>query len=258
MNGPLAATPDYALPLQRDLVLDQVAYRYPAAEAQGLEGISLTIRAGEKIGIVGSSGAGKTTLADLVLGLLGPTAGQMLVDGVVITEDNVRAWQRSVGYVPQDIFLTDSSIAENIALGSAPEEIDHARVRRAAEIARLDRFIREELPRGYDSMVGERGVRLSGGQRQRIGIARAMYHDADLIVFDEATSALDNVTEPEEMEAIANLPGDKTVLIIAHRLTTLQNCDRILMLEHGRVAGFDSWAELIEGNEGFRKIARVG
>ncbi|GHD98573.1 ABC transporter ATP-binding protein [Allgaiera indica] len=258
MSGPLAATPDHALPLKHALVLDQVAYRYPAAEAQGLEGVSLSIQAGEKIGIVGSSGAGKTTLADLLLGLLQPTAGRMTVDGVEITEDNVRAWQQSVGYVPQDIFLTDSTIAENIALGSLPEEIDHARVRRAAEIARLDRFIREELPQGYDTTVGERGVRLSGGQRQRIGIARAMYHDADLIVFDEATSALDNVTEHEVMEAIDNLPGDKTVLIIAHRLTTLQNCDRILMLDHGRVAGFDCWDALIEGNAGFRKIARVG
>jgi ABC-type multidrug transport system fused ATPase/permease subunit len=148
-------------------------------------------------------------------------------------------------------------VSENIALGVRGDEIEPDRVEAAARIARLDQFIREELPDGYDTSIGDRGVRLSGGQRQRIGIARAMYHNADLIVFDEATSALDNVTEREVIAAIDNLPGEKTVLIIAHRLTTVRRCDRILLLEKGRCAGFDSWDGLMETNAGFRKIAQA-
>ncbi|MAS04783.1 MAG: ABC transporter ATP-binding protein [Ahrensia sp.] len=254
---PLPEMTPSAIRLQREIRLDRVSYRYPSADSPGLCKISLNIRAGEKIGIIGGSGAGKTTLADLILGLLRPTEGVFYVDGIAINEGNVRAWQQSVGYVPQDIFLTDSNIAENIALGIAPEEIDHSRVVEAARIAHLDGFIRKELPQGYETTVGERGVRLSGGQRQRIGIARAMYHDADLLVFDEATSALDNITEREVMAAIDGLPGGKTALIIAHRLTTVQRCDRILLLDQGRVAGFDSWDGLAEANEAFRRIANA-
>lgn len=253
----LPETPPEALGLNRELRLDRVGYRYPNADQSGLRGVSLVIRAGEKIGVVGSSGAGKTTFADLVLGLLRPTEGDIIVDGVPITEGNLRAWQQGVGYVPQDIFLTDSSVAENIALGVAPEEIDQVRVETAARIAQLDDFIRAELPDGYDTKIGERGVRLSGGQRQRMGIARAMYHEADFVVFDEATSALDNPTEREVMAAIDNLPGDKTVLIIAHRLTTVQRCDRILILDQGRVAGFDRWDALSATNREFREIAEI-
>jgi ATP-binding cassette, subfamily B, bacterial PglK len=257
ISGPLPETPPNALGLHHELRLDRVGYRYPKADRAGLRDISLIIRARERIGVVGSSGAGKTTLADLVLGLLRPTEGALVVDGVRITDANLRAWQQTLGYVPQDIFLTDSSVAENIALGIAPEQIDRARVERAARIAQIDRFVCEELPKGYDTVVGERGVRLSGGQRQRIGIARAMYHDADLIVFDEATSALDNITEREVMAAIDNMPGDKTVLIVAHRLTTVRHCDRILMLDGGRVAGFDSWEGLAATSVGFRKVAEM-
>lgn len=257
LAGPLPEVAPTALGLKREIRLDGVSYRYPDADHSGLRDISLTIRAGEKIGVIGGSGAGKTTFADLLLGLLHPSVGTILVDGVAVNADNVRAWQRSVGYVPQDIFLTDSSVAENIALGIAPQSIDHSRVEEAAMIAHLDSFIRDELPSGYETTVGERGVRLSGGQRQRIGIARAMYHDADFIIFDEATSALDNITEREVMAAIDELPGDKTVLVIAHRLTTVQRCDRILLLDKGRIAGFDSWDVLAEANEVFRRISHV-
>jgi ABC-type multidrug transport system fused ATPase/permease subunit len=179
----------------------------------------------------------------------------MVVDGTPLTDDRLRAWQQSVGYVPQDIFLTDASVAENIALGLPPDEIDQARVEASARIARIDRFVREELPQGYATTVGERGVRLSGGQRQRIGIARALYHDADLIVFDEATSALDNLTEREVMSAIESLPGDKTILMIAHRLSTVRVCDRILVLDQGRTAGLGPWDELMDKNGVFRSIA---
>lgn len=253
-EGEVPEASSTSLRFQDELNLERVSYRYPTANRDGLQELSLTIRAGEKIGVVGTSGAGKTTFADLVLGLLIPKAGRMIVDGTVLTKDNLRFWQNSVGYVPQNIFLTDSTIAENIALGSPPEQIDWQRIETAARLAQLDNFIRDELPHGYQTLVGERGVRLSGGQRQRIGIARAIYHDASLIIFDEATSALDNITEREVMEAVDSLPGDKTVLVIAHRLSTVRRCDRILILDQGRVSGFDCWDKLLKTNEGFRKM----
>ncbi|WP_299792834.1 ABC transporter ATP-binding protein [uncultured Marivita sp.] len=245
------------LGLRDRLVLEDVAYHYPNSSHAGVRNISLEIRAGEKIGIVGGTGAGKTTLADLMLGLLSPTEGRLIVDGVPISKTNVRAWQQSVGYVPQDIFLTDASVSENIALGIHPRQISKERVQVAARIAQLDQFIRDELPDGYDTAIGERGVRLSGGQRQRIGIARALYHNADLIVFDEATSALDNLTEREAIAAIDALPEEKTVVMIAHRLSTVQRCDRIVVVEGGRVVGCDTWAALIESNSTFQRIAEA-
>ena len=242
----------------QSLHLDCVSYRYPNSEQAGLCDVSVTIRAGEKIGIVGSTGAGKTTLADVILGLLEPTQGKLVVDGVDIDADELSAWMQCVGYVPQDIFLTDASVAENIALGLSPDDIDYERIFKAAKIARIDRFVVEELTDGYETQIGERGVRLSGGQRQRIGIARAMYRDADLIVFDEATSALDNLTEAEVMDAIDALPGDKTVLMIAHRLSTVKSCDRIIVLDQGRVVGCDHWNALMSDNAAFQRIARLG
>ena len=196
---PLPERPPAGIGLRDRLELDGVGYSYPNAEGSGVHDITLEIRCGERIGVVGSTGAGKTTLADIVLGLLEPQTGEMRVDGTPVTPETLRAWQQSVGYVPQDIFLTDASITENIALGVPAAEIRHDRAVRCAQLAQLHDFITAELPVGYDTKVGERGVRLSGGQRQRIGIARALYHDADLIVFDEATSALDNLTERDVM-----------------------------------------------------------
>jgi ABC-type multidrug transport system fused ATPase/permease subunit len=254
----LPRTPISGLGLKKELRLDAVSYSYPNSDQAGVREISLSIRAGEKIGIVGSTGAGKTTLADVVLGLLAPDQGKLVADETEISSKNVRAWMKSVGYVPQDIFLTDAPVSENIALGVPPEAIDHERIRRAARIARIDQFVAEDLPDGYQTHIGERGVRLSGGQRQRIGIARALYHDADLIVFDEATSALDNLTEAEVMEAIDALPGDKTVLMIAHRLSTVKRCDRIVVLDKGQMVGCDSWDALMAGNASFQRIARMG
>jgi len=259
--GPDAETPrlppdDAAgLGLRDRLDLRNVTFAYPNAAQTGLRDLSLTIRAGERIGIVGPTGAGKTTLADVLLGLLTPDTGRFLVDGTEITAETMRAWQRSVGYVPQDIFLTDASVAENIALGLRPDEIDQARVEECARLARLHDFVVGELPQGYATKTGERGVRLSGGQRQRIGIARALYHDADLIVLDEATSALDTVTERAVMDAIEGLPGDKTLLMIAHRLSTLRRCDRIVMLEQGRLVAEGSWERLIQTCPRFRDFA---
>jgi ABC-type bacteriocin/lantibiotic exporter with double-glycine peptidase domain len=245
------------LGLKHSLRIDNISYSYPNSDQTGVRDVSLSIRAGEKIGVIGSTGAGKTTLADVILGLLEPDNGRLVVDGSDITSENARAWMQSVGYVPQDIFLTDAPVAENIALGVPPDFIDFERVRTAARIAQIEQFIQDELPDGYNTRVGERGVRLSGGQRQRIGIARALYHDADLIVLDEATSALDNLTEAEVMDAIDALPGDKTVLMIAHRLSTVKRCDRIVVLDKGRVVGCDSWGVLMAGNAAFQKIALV-
>ncbi|HEV8034495.1 ABC transporter ATP-binding protein [Yoonia sp.] len=250
----IAAVP---LGLKAHLSLENISYRYPNADQAGVHGVTLSITAGEKIGIVGSTGAGKTTLADIILGLLEPDQGRLVADDVEITQDTLRAWMQSLGYVPQDIFLTDAAVGENIALGVPPEKIDQARVQEAARIARIDDFIMTELPDGYATFIGERGVRLSGGQRQRIGIARALYHDADLIIFDEATSALDNLTEAEVIDAIDALPGDKTVLMIAHRLSTVQRCDRIIVLDKGQVVGCDTWATLMAENKAFQRIAAV-
>jgi ABC-type multidrug transport system fused ATPase/permease subunit len=256
-GGALPRSIPSGLGLRDRLTFENVSYHYPNATHAGVRDITLEIDAGEKIGIVGGTGAGKTTLADLILGLLSPRAGRLVVDGVPLTEANLREWQQSVGYVPQDIFLTDASVTENIALGVPPDEIDQARVEEAARIAKLDQFIRIELQDGYATAIGERGVRLSGGQRQRIGIARALYHDADVIVFDEATSALDNLTEREVMAAIDALPGEKTVVMIAHRLSTVERCDRIVVMEQGRMVGCDSWAALMAENSAFQRIAQA-
>lgn len=249
---PLLCKAPAPLGMKRELRLESVNYRYPSTEHAGLDNVTFTIQAGETIGIVGTTGAGKTTLADIILGLLRPKEGRLVADGVEITDERLRAWQQTVGYVPQDIYLTDASIAENIALGLERNEIDEERMRRAARIAQISQFVMAELPKGYDTVVGERGVRLSGGQRQRIGIARALYHDAQLIVFDEATSALDNITEREVMASINALKDDTTILLIAHRLSTVRSADRLIYLDNGRCAGFGSWEELVSSNDAFR------
>lgn len=247
----------HGLPLRDHLRIEDVSFIYDEASRAGVSGLTLRIAAGEKIGIIGSTGAGKTTLADLTLGLLRPSSGHIIVDDTHITDENLRSWQRSVGYVPQEIYLVDSSIAENIAFGLNPKDIDMVRVSEAARMAQLERFILDDLADGFDTKVGERGVALSGGQRQRIGIARALYNDAELIVFDEATSALDTLTEREVMASIEALPGEKTVLIIAHRLSTVKRCDRILVLENGKIVAIGPWDELIEQNAAFREMVTV-
>lgn len=241
--------------LKQSLSLSAVDYMYPGAQRTSLNSISVDIQAGHRIGIVGTTGSGKTTLADIMLGLLVPMSGALIADGTKIDKENLRAWQRTVGYVPQEIYLSDASIVENIALGVPTEEIDSERAKRAAKIAQIDTFVANELPERYDTLVGERGVRLSGGQRQRIGIARALYRDAELIVFDEATSALDTMTEREVMSAIDALPGEVTVVLIAHRLSTVQNCDQIIVLDAGQIVGCGKWNELMSSSDQFRKIA---
>ncbi len=241
--------------LRDKLELAGIHYNYPNTERSALRGLDLEIRAQTTVGIVGGTGAGKTTAIDLILGLLVPGAGEIRVDGAPITPDNLRAWQNSIGYVPQQIFLTDDTIAANIAFGLPRDEIDMDAVERAARVAELHGFISTDLPLGYQTRVGERGVRLSGGQRQRIGIARALYHDPDVLIMDEATSALDNLTEKAVMDAVHNLGRAKTIILIAHRLTTVRTCDTIFMLEQGRLIAQGTYAELIDGNRAFRAMA---
>ena len=256
-GGRIRKTPPAAapLPLRRALRLREVHFGYPAAERQALRGLDLTIPARSTVGLVGGTGAGKTTAVDLILGLLTPQQGAIEVDGVPITDANRRAWQNAIGYVPQQIFLTDESVAANIAFGLPREQIDMAAVERAARIAELHDFVTRDLPQGYDTLLGERGVRLSGGQRQRIGIARALYHDPEILIMDEATSALDNITERAVMDAVHNIGDAKTIILIAHRLSTVQECDVIFMLDQGTLAAQGTYAELLDSSTKFRAMA---
>jgi ABC-type multidrug transport system fused ATPase/permease subunit len=221
------------LPLRREIALDRVTFRYPSTEAPVLREVSLTIAAGTSIGFIGGSGCGKSTLIDLILGLIAPEDGNVRVDGVDI-QSRLRGWQDQIGYVAQAIFLTDDTLRRNVAFGIPDAQIDEAAVRRAITAAQLDAFVRE-LPAGLDTVVGERGVRLSGGQRQRIAMARALFHDPSVLVLDEATSSLDAVTEQEVMGAVRSLHGKKTILIVAHRLSTIETCDQVFRIEQGQL-----------------------
>jgi ABC-type multidrug transport system fused ATPase/permease subunit len=222
------------LSLAANIRLDDVTFRYPGAVAPAVDGASLTIPRGSSVGFVGTTGAGKTTLIDIVLGLLPPSSGRVLVDGVDIAS-NLAGWQEQIGYVPQSIYLSDDSLLHNIAFGVPPHEIDRAALARAVGLAQLRTFV-EQLPEGLDTYVGERGVRLSGGQRQRIGIARALYRNPSVLVLDEATSALDVATEAEVLDAVRALHGVQTVLIVAHRRNAVANCDHVFRVDDGRLS----------------------
>ncbi|MBU6367333.1 MAG: ABC transporter ATP-binding protein/permease [Gemmatimonadetes bacterium] len=243
------------LPVRTAIVLDHVTYRYPGAPQPALRELCLRIPARQTVGLVGSSGSGKTTTVDVVLGLLEPEAGTLSVDGAPVTAALVRRWQRTIGYVPQQIYLADDTVAANIALGIPRDRIDRAAVERAARVANLHDFVATQLPQGYDTRVGERGVRLSGGQRQRIGIARALYHRPQVLILDEATSALDNLTEQAVMEAVYNLGGEITVIMIAHRLSTVRGATRIFQLHEGQVVAEGTFDELLAASETFRAMA---
>ena len=240
------------LGLREDLELTDINYRYPGAGRRALKEVSMKIPACTTVGLVGPTGSGKTTLVDLILGLLQPESGVLSADGKQLTPDLCRAWQRSIGYVPQHIYLSDDSISHNIAFGIPADRIDKIAVERAARAANLHEFVSKELPHGYDTLVGERGVRLSGGQRQRIGIARALYRNPDILILDEATSALDNLTEQAVMDAVYNLGQKKTIILIAHRLSTVRECDQIFYLERGQVIATGTYDELLASNPQFR------
>ncbi|MDI9244970.1 ABC transporter ATP-binding protein [Marinobacter sp. CHS3-4] len=248
--------PNSRLHLTQSLQLQDVEFTYPGKTISALKGINIDIKANQVVGIVGASGSGKSTAIDILLGLIQPQKGELLVDGVPINETRRRAWQNSIGFVPQAIFLSDRSIRENIAFGIPKPDIDETQVNRAASMAHLDELLKD-LPDGLDTLVGERGVQLSGGQRQRIGIARALYDDADVLILDEATSALDGITEKLIMDAIHDFAGKKTIIMIAHRLATVQKCDVIFLLEDGSVIDKGSYYELSERNEKFKRMAEL-
>lgn len=236
------------LPFKHCIRLENLGFRYSPQSPQVLHSLSLTIPRGSRIGFIGTTGSGKSTLLDIVMGLLSPTDGRLWVDDIPLGPRTQRAWQRRIAHVPQSIYLADASIAENIAFGLPLQDIDSSRVRQAAQMAQIAGYI-DSLPDGYDTQVGERGVRLSGGQRQRIGIARALYKQAEVIILDEATSALDNVTEQTVMNAVYTLSPELTVLMIAHRITTLRGCDEIVELQQGRIVKTGSYADMIISRE---------
>jgi ATP-binding cassette subfamily C protein len=243
------------LPLDDRLVLDGVTFAYPGAEAPAIEDLSLEIPSHTTVGFVGKTGSGKTTTVDLILGLLRPQTGIIAVDGTPLRENTVRRWQQNIGYVPQQTFLSDDPIARNIAFGVPEAEIDMEAVREAARRAHIYEFVMRELPNRWETIVGERGVKLSGGQRQRVSIARALYHRPSVLVFDEATSALDQATEASVMQAIYELDDNHTILVIAHRLSTVEKADNIIMLEQGRKVGEGTYDQLAHEHAKFREMA---
>lgn len=237
---------------EHSISLKNIYFHYPNTDVPVINGLNLKIEKNTTVGFVGSTGCGKTTLIDIILGLLSPQDGSYLVDDTEIEGENNRLWQRRMGYVPQDIYLADDTVTRNVAFGVPEQELDFDAVRRACCIAKINDFIKYELAEGYDTIVGERGIRLSGGQRQRIGIARALYHDPELLILDEATSALDGKTEGAIMDAIHTLSHKKTIVMIAHRLTTLRDCDVIYVMEAGEFVDRGSYDELKRRNDTFR------
>ena len=233
-------------------------FKYPESENLALDNIDLKISRGDRVALVGKSGSGKTTAVDVLLGLVKPSLGNLAVDGHEINEDNRKIWQSLISYVPQEVFLKDSTIAENIAYNvENPKEIDRIALHYVAKIANLHDFITQELDDGYDTNVGERGMRLSGGQRQRIGLARALYQKPSFLVLDEGTSALDKQTEYEVIQAIENLPDEITVLMVTHRATSIKDYDKIYMFESGKITGEGTFEFLVEKNDHFIEINRI-
>lgn len=238
--------PQSKLTFQSQIVIENLVHKYPNTQTNALDCINLTIKKGHSIGLIGKSGSGKTTLVDVLMGLLSPQSGDILVDGVSV-KDKIRAWQNLIGYVPQSIFLIDDTLERNIAFGVPDNQIDRQKVEAAVRTAQLSEVI-EKLPMGLNTTVGERGVLLSGGQRQRVGIARALYHEKEILVFDEATAALDNETEQLVTEATKILGGSKTIIIIAHRLSTIEHCDRIYQLQEGKILKSGTYQQVVLNN----------
>jgi ATP-binding cassette, subfamily B, bacterial PglK len=241
---------------KQEIELKNLSFKFPGSSQKVLDSISLKVSVGSLIGIAGGSGAGKTTLVDLILGLFNPMSGEIIIDGKAISFPSPDGWHSCLGYVQQNGFIADGTIARNIAFGINENEVDLQRVREMARISQISEFIESELPQGYDTLVGERGVKLSGGQRQRLGIARALYFDPKVLILDEATSALDGITEEKVMKSLLKLNREKTIIMIAHRLTTLQECDTIFLLEKGKLIDQGNYQSLIENSTIFRQMTR--
>ena len=249
----LKSDQNYLTP-KKQILLENVTFKYPSKDEAVLNQLNMEIPVNKVIGIVGPSGSGKSTLIDILIGLIEAKEGHLKVDGAIIDDQNRRSWQNTIGFVAQAIFLSEGTIAENVAFGIPQNRIDLNQVNKSLKLANLDEFV-GSLKNGIHSKVGERGVQLSGGQRQRIGIARALYHEAKVLIFDEATSSLDGITEKTIMKAIHQFSGQKTIIMIAHRLKTIQKCDQIFVVDGGRVADQGTFEELIEKNEVFKKMA---
>lgn len=241
----------------RTIRFNDINYQYPQGKDYAIQKMNLVIDRNTTVGLVGPTGSGKTTVVDTILGLLRPASGELVVNGIVVTPDNVRGWQQCIGYVPQHIYLFDDTMAKNIAFGVAAEDIDQVALERATRIANLHEYIVTELPDGYDTIVGQRGLRLSGGQQQRIGIARALYHKPDILVLDEATNALDSVTEQVVMDAIRLMSHKLTIIMIAHRLNTVKNCDVIHYIDQGRIVSSGTYSALSESCQHFQKMVDI-
>lgn len=231
-SAPLTPVPK----LHHEIRLENIVFSYPESESPTIRGVNLSIKAGTSVAFIGETGSGKSTLLNIIAGLYEPTAGRLLVDGASVSFPANSSWFTQIGYVPQDMYLFDGTLAENIALGEPGDKADHKRIREACRMAQIQDFVEKELPAGYDTEVGERGVRLSGGQRQRIALARALYHGPRILMLDEATSALDTETESRFMDVVYNLSGQLTILMVAHRLSTVSKCDEVFVLEKGRLA----------------------
>lgn len=245
------------LAFEKDIVLNNVNYSYPKSDKTALKNINLTIPINTTIGLVGKTGSGKTTTVDIILGLLEPQKGTLEIDNKIINKKNIKSWQRLIGYVPQNIFLADDTVAANIALGVKAKNINHSSIEYAAKLANIHQFIVDDLPLKYNTLVGERGIRLSGGQRQRIGIARALYNNPKVLVLDEATSALDNLTEKAVINAIYNTGNKITKILIAHRLSTVKKCDKIFLFENGQIIQSGTFDYLIKNSYAFQESAKL-
>lgn len=242
---------------RKEIRLHEVTYNYPNTSTPVIADLNLVIYRNTSVALVGATGAGKTTLADIILGLLTPQKGALVIDGVPVNEENMINWQLNLGYVPQYIYLKDDTVARNIAFGLTDKEINKETLEKVSRVANIYDFITDELPHGFDTVVGERGIRLSGGQRQRIGIARALYHNPEVLVFDEATSALDGATEDAVLNAMENAARMKTLIVIAHRLTTVKNCDVIYLIEKGKIVASGTYEKLLQDNRQFRSMAKI-
>ena len=245
---------DGSLHLKQQITLENISFTYPGNFSPAINELSMSIPANSLVGIVGPSGSGKTTLIDILLGLITPQQGQLKVDSISVDEENSRLWKNTIGFVPQSIFLSEGTIVQNVAFGIPDDKINIEKVKNALTLSHLDIFL-QSLDKGIYTEVGERGVQLSGGQRQRIGIARALYHNAKVLVFDEATSSLDGITEKNIMEAIHNFSGQKTIIMVAHRLKTVQKCDQIFLVDKGKITDHGTYEELLKRNKHFKDMA---
>ena len=239
------------------LELKNLSFSYPKSNQQALEEISFSIQKNDSLAVIGRSGSGKSTLVDIILGLIKPTKGDILINNCNLRENIVRSWQSKIGYVPQEIYLLDSSIYENIAFGIPLEKIDRERVRSVSKIAQISSFIENELEFKYEHIIGERGIQLSGGQRQRIGIARALYNDPEIIIFDEATSSLDNKTEKDIIDSLGLVAKDKTLIVIAHRMSSISICNKVLILNNGSVSNFGNYNELKDSDMFMKELLKI-